>query len=204
MYIYSGPVYDWRKMTEEERAEAMRKRHLFSKGWHRPTDSPRGKWFHISAACFEHRPYIGICPERMTGFTDGLLNALDVASLEVSAWAVLPNHYHVLARVQDEAYLRKKLGRLHGRSSHDWNIQEGCTGRKCFHSLLAKPVASLAHRWATLNYIHHNPVKHGWVDRWQDWPYSSAHVYLQEMGREAVKRMWLEFPVLDMGKDWDD
>jgi putative transposase len=30
-----------------------------------------------------------------------------------------------------------------------------------------------------VNYIHFNPVKHGWVKRVADWPYSSFHRYVQ-------------------------
>ena len=29
-----------------------------------------------------------------------------------------------------------------------------------------------------LDYIHWNPVKHGWVDSVKDWPYSSFHRYV--------------------------
>jgi len=30
-----------------------------------------------------------------------------------------------------------------------------------------------------MDYIHHNPVKHGLVERVGDWPHSSFHVYVQ-------------------------
>ena len=60
------------------------------------------------------------------------------------------------------------------------------------------------HFWATLNYVHHNPVHHGYVEHWQDWPFSSAPEYLAEMGRAEAERLWLEYPVLDYGKGWDD
>lgn len=30
-----------------------------------------------------------------------------------------------------------------------------------------------------IDYVHYNPVKHGLVDRVQDWPYSSFHQYVQ-------------------------
>jgi putative transposase len=30
-----------------------------------------------------------------------------------------------------------------------------------------------------VNYIHWNPVKHGWVERARDWPYSSFHAYVR-------------------------
>ena len=60
------------------------------------------------------------------------------------------------------------------------------------------------HVQATLNYIHHNPVHHGYVERWQEWPYSSAAIYLQAVGMAEAERRWKAYPVLDYGKGWDD
>jgi len=31
-----------------------------------------------------------------------------------------------------------------------------------------------------MDYIHFNPVKHGWVDNVIDWPYSSFHRYYKK------------------------
>jgi putative transposase len=31
-----------------------------------------------------------------------------------------------------------------------------------------------------IDYIHHNPVKHGWVERVMDWPHSSFHRYVRQ------------------------
>jgi putative transposase len=62
---------------------------------------------------------------------------------------------------------------------------------------------SRRHFWATKNYIHNNPVHHGYVSRWQDWPFSSVHQYLDDVGRDEAVRIWNEYPVLDYGKDWD-
>ena len=60
------------------------------------------------------------------------------------------------------------------------------------------------HFWATVNYIHHNPVKHGYVEKWDEWPYSSAVDYLREIGREEATAVWKSYPLLDYGKGWDD
>jgi putative transposase len=69
---------------------------------------------------------------------------------------------------------------------------------------LVKPVTSEAHRWATVNYIHHNPVHHGYVKQWQEWPSSSAAQYVTAVGREFATRMWKQYPVLEMGRGWDE
>jgi putative transposase len=55
----------------------------------------------------------------------------------------------------------------------------------------------------TSYYVLHNAVRHGYVERWQDWPYSNAKQYLEEVGRETAERRWRAFPLLDYGKDWD-
>ncbi len=60
------------------------------------------------------------------------------------------------------------------------------------------------HFWATLNYIHNNSVKHGYVKRWQDWPFSSAKQFIEKYGRERTLEIWKEYPVLEYGVGWDD
>ena len=59
------------------------------------------------------------------------------------------------------------------------------------------------HYWATLNYVHHNPVRHGYVERWTDWPWSSAAEYLAQTGASEAKRAW-RIPIHEYGKNWDD
>jgi putative transposase len=59
------------------------------------------------------------------------------------------------------------------------------------------------HFCSTLNYVHHNPVHHGYVEHWQDWPWSSAAKFLQHIGREGAKEIWDKYPILDYGKKWD-
>lgn len=59
------------------------------------------------------------------------------------------------------------------------------------------------HFYAALNYVLHNAVRHGYVEHWQDWPYSNAAQYLENIGRVECLRRWNEYPILDFGKDWD-
>ncbi len=54
-----------------------------------------------------------------------------------------------------------------------------------------------------MNYIHHNPVRHGYVERRQDWPYSSATEFLAGLSCQEAERIWREFP-LDKYGGWDD
>jgi REP-associated tyrosine transposase len=46
-----------------------------------------------------------------------------------------------------------------------------------------------------VDYIHWNPVKHGWVRRARDWPHSSFHSYLR---RGTYEKNWGEIAVADV------
>jgi len=53
------------------------------------------------------------------------------------------------------------------------------------------------------DYIHYNPVKHGWVEQVKDWPYSTFHNYVKKgfypinWGCETVR-----FSDQEFGESW--
>ena len=112
-------------------------------------------------------------------------------------------HYHVLLRTDNIEALRHEMGLLHGRTAYNWNGEDAQRGRKVWFNCVDRAIKSHRHFWATINYIHNNPVKHGYVDDWQDWLWSSAAEFLERVGRERALQIWREFPVLDYGKKWD-
>jgi len=140
----------------------------------------------------------------MADFCEALLATLEPVTTGIHAWCVLPNHYHLLVSVPDLRATTRALGRLHGRTSYRWNQEEHTRGRQVWHAAADRWMRSDRHFWATMNYIHHNPVHHGYVKRWQDWPFSSAHELLAQLGPAAVERLWRAYPLADYGKGWDE
>ena len=160
--------------------------------------------YHLTAACFAHTAHIGYSTGRMSQFASGLLDVLHEGSDHVTAWVLLPNHYHALVRTEDVVSLLKALGKLHGRTSFAWNGEEAVRGRKIWHNAAETVMKSERHYYATVNYIHHNPVKHRYVEKWTEWPWSSAAAWLAEHGREAAAAQWREYPIGEYGAGWDD
>ena len=199
-------MYNWRKMTDHDRREALDTRKSKYRPWHSPPHRflPGDRQYIISAACFEHTPIIGATTDRMHAFTDELLKICDTHAQKLFAWCVLPNHYHVVLQTAEVKMLLADLGLLHGRSSYYWNGHDDCRGRQVWFNAVEREMRSPAHLWASINYVHHNPVKHGWVKRWQDWPWSSARRFLEETGLDEAKRIWQAYPIKDYGKGWDD
>jgi len=198
-------MYAWRKLTPAQREEALRERKQAKRPWHHPPHLTGDglEPYLFTAACYEHHPVIGHSPQRLAQFSAELVGVFDLLGLAIRAWVVLPNHYHVLAATSSPRKVLSQLGRLHGRSSHAWNGEENTPGRQVWHGAVETLMKSEAHLWATLNYVHHNPVKHGLVQHWQDWPYGSACEYLDEVGRTEAERIWRAYPVRDYGKTWD-
>lgn len=197
-------MYRWRRMTDEQRREILLQRRIEARPWHSPPHLVAETTLYlITAACYEHKPHIGHSAERMVAFEQSLQETLNPHCREVFAWTVLPNHYHVLVDTPDVKALLSALGRLHGRTSYTWNLEENCRGRKVWFNLAETAMKSDRHFWATLNYVLHNAVRHGYVARWTDWPHSNARDYIDAIGREEATRVWREYPILDYGADWD-
>ena len=198
-------AYRWRRMTAEQRREVLEQRRSRRLPWHGPPHyESDGKVYLITAACFEHKPIIGITPRRMAEFEAELLETLTESGCpRIFAWILLPNHYHVLAHCPDIKATLGEIGILHGRKSYLWNGEDVRRRRQVWHRAAETAMKSDAHFWATLNYVLNNAVRHGYVERWQDWPYSNAAQYLAEVDRELAERRWRQYPILDYGKDWD-
>jgi putative transposase len=198
-------MYQWRKMTDEERERVMKLRRSRRFPMHSPPhlDLEGNNQYIITAACYEHAHVIGKNVERMTACETDVLQICRNFSSAVYAWSILPNHYHVLLATDRIKDLRDGLGQYHGRSSFSWNGEDDQRGRKVWHNCFERPMKSERHFWASLNYVHHNPIHHGYAEAWQDWPWSSAKEFLEQTGREKVLEIWTRYPILEYGKKWD-
>jgi putative transposase len=199
------PVYLWRKLNPKKRNELLSWRKKQGYPWHSPPHLAVPKTrYHITAACDEHRSHIGFSEDRIQAFCTVLLETLVSSGASVNAWCVLPNHYHALVTSHTILKALAALGKMHGRFSYEWNKVETTKGRQVWCRAVERYMRSDKHFWATFNYIHHNPVRHGYAAKWQEWPFSSAAGYLEQVGRSAAMETWLKYPVLDYGRGWDD
>jgi putative transposase len=112
---------------------------------------------------------------------DLLLEALSEASsryaVEVHAYCLMSNHFHLLAR--------SKAGKLSdfmrfavGRFSRMHNLRRGSDGPLFRGRFTSKEIDSDSHLVECLRYIHLNPVRAGLVTTAEQWDFSSARAYL--------------------------
>ena len=198
-------MYYWRNLSDTQREKVLKQRITRGLPWHRPPHLrfEGNHCFIITAACYEHAHIMGKSTDRMDAFQQSLVETFNETGARLRAWCIWPNHYHLLGQTEKLAELRKQIGRLHGRTSRQWNLQDQTVGRKVWYNYFDRDMKSDRHYWASLNYVHNNAVHHGYVDKWQDWPFSSVHEFLEDVGHDEAARIWREYPVLDYGKLWD-
>ena len=108
---------------------------------------------------------------------------------EIHGWVVLPEHFHCVLELPhgDTDYptrlrlikigFSKSLPKTERRSAV--RIKRGERGiwqRRYWEHLIRDEADYRAH----LDYIHYNPVKHGWAKQVKDWPYSTFHRWVRQ------------------------
>ena len=197
--------YDYRKLTPEEREEVLRQRRERGYPLHSPPHPFRQAGHYlITAANLEHQPIMAL-PARRTDFETRLLTALENIRADINGWVILPNHYHALIGVESFDLVSAAFKQLHGATSREWNLTDGTTGsRRVWYRFTDQMIRDERHFHRALNYVHFNPVKHGYVTDPYEWPWLSLQNYVDSHGRDWLREKWKEYHPGDFGKGWDD
>jgi REP element-mobilizing transposase RayT len=122
---------------------------------------------------------------------------------ETFAYCLLPNHFHFALRTrteeEQEAYHREQIGpflengpifKLRDPSrafnnlfiaySRAFNKATNRTGALFERPFERKIVDNHRYLMTLIAYIHHNPQKHGFVDNFRDWPWTSYGAVLSD------------------------
>jgi len=196
-------MYEYRSLTPEQQQKIVQER--IDRGFppHSPPHLIRDQTTYLlTATCYEHKPHLHQ-PDRRQQVLNSWFEQGSDRNIELRAWVILPNHYHLLVEVKDFNDVGRVFGRIHGSTSHQWNLDDKVTKRKIWYRYSDRAIRSERHYYTTLNYIHYNPVKHGWAESPYDWAESSVHWYLSDRGRDWLRDAWVNYPVKDYGKDWD-
>jgi putative transposase len=111
---------------------------------------------------------------------------------EIVAWVVLPDHLHAIWSLPEgdgdfsTRWMLIKAGFSRGIPKDEWirasrqrKGERGLWQRRFWEHLIVDENDLQRH----VDYIHINPVKHGYVARASEWPYSSIH--------RDIRRGWL-------------
>ena len=198
-------AYEYRRLSPKERERVVQQRRERGYPRHAPPHPFRhaGHYF-ITAVNYEHANIMAT-PERRTEFEDHLLSHLAEIGAELGAWVILPNHYHVEVGVASLDDISHVLQHVHGSTARAWNLADGCTGRRrVWYKFQDRVIRDEAHFHRAINYIHYNPVKHGYVDSPYDWPWASLETYESNYGRDWLREQWKRYTPSDDAQEWHE
>jgi len=143
-------------------------------GHHPPHIHLDNTWYIITASTVGHAHFLSSeAAKRLVRDTlEGLIVEFGIT---LRAWVVLNDHYHLLLKTRVGKDLSRFFIRLHGSTSRQINLWDEAAGRQVWHNYWDTCIRTEYDLWTRFNYIHHNPVKHGYVQRPEDWPFSSYH-----------------------------
>lgn len=155
-----------------------------------------GAWYHVmnrgrrSEEIFvddtDRREFIKLLQETVAGW-----------NLQVSAYCLMPNHYHLLVQTPD-GNLGRCMRHLSGVYTQRFNRRHKKEGQLFRGRYKAVLVEADSHLLEVLRYIHRNPIEAGIVESLADYPWSSHQGY-----RSAARKwQWLhKAPLLSMLSD---
>ncbi len=153
-------------------------------------------WYLITAATLDHARHLA-GEESKTIVRDTLRSLVLRFDIRLLAWVILDNHYHLLLRPKHGEALSQLVRQLHGRSSREINLHDKAQGRQIWHNYWDTRVRSESDLWVHVNYVHNNPVKHGYVKDLGAWKFSSYAYYRRTKGEEWLLDCLQRYPVID-------
>ncbi len=121
--------------------------------------------------------------------------------VETHAWCLMPNHFHLAVTIKPEEVLQehframtkkaeapdsdeglslwisKTFGRFFNAYSSAFNKMYQRRGRLFYQGVNRKAIDGENHLSLVIDYIHNNPVKHGFASEAARWEHSSIHSY---------------------------
>jgi len=163
---------------------------------HPPHYCPDHRWALISAASIDRQPLFADSAEKQI-VRDCLKTKVVDFGAVLRAWVILDQHYHLLIKFSNGDQLSRFVAALHGVTARKLNLAAGQVGRRVWDNYWDTGIRGEADLWTRFNYIHHNPVKHGYVENMGDWPWSSYRFHRDRRGRDWMIDVMARYPVVD-------
>lgn len=112
---------------------------------------------------------------RLSLLRDELLRTIERFNWDLRAWAVFPNHYHLVAVSPDDGdSLRALIQAFHSATARGVNKLDQEPGRKVWFQYWDTCIAHDSSYFARMHYVITNPVKHGIVQNADDYLYGCS------------------------------
>jgi putative transposase len=132
----------------------------------------------LTASIYESAPLME-SPRHKAEWRDAFYEAAKIFQWEIIAWVVLDNHYHAIVQSPESANnLSKFINSYHKFTARKWNDENGLNGRQVWWNYWDTCIRSERDYYNRLRYVFWNPVKHGLVEKPEDYNFSNYGEYL--------------------------
>lgn len=157
-------------------------------------------WYFVTASTVNRAPILAT-DEHFNLWMAAFRGLVEEFKVKLVAWVVLPNHYHFLFMPNTANDLGAFMKRLNGGVSRKLNLLDHQQGRAVWYSYWDTCIRGERDFWTRFNYIHYNPVKHGYVNSPGDWRFSSYQLYARDSGESWLDGCVKDFPIYDLFDD---
>ena len=143
-------------------------------------------------------------PDDYHRLREGLAQTVGRYGWETAAFALMPNHLHLLIRTPQPNLSRGMQYLLSGYAN--WHARRHERPGHLFQGRFrGELIEDETYFWAVSRYIHLNPVRgrRPLAPHPRDWPWSSIREYAETKGEDWIVQTWREYPLGDYGKGWD-
>ena len=158
---------------------------------HAPVHRLDSDGIYIVTAATLHKAHLFADAARLTSLQNQLLTLAKEYQWRLEAWAVFTNHYHFIARSNnDSASLKRLLTHLHADSAREVNRVDDTIGRRVWFNFWDTKLTYERSYLARLNYVHQNPIKHKLVAKANQYRWCSAAWFERVASPAMVKSIY--------------
>ncbi|MBX3119491.1 MAG: transposase [Fimbriimonadaceae bacterium] len=164
------------------------------KTWpHAPSKVVTHPGTYIITAATYHKLKLFDSAAKLDLLMDALFSTVEAQGWQLQAWAIFPNHYHLVGfSPEHDGAVRQLTKALHAMTAQQLNKIDGQPGRTVWYRSWDTRVTFERSYLARLAYVHNNPVKHGIVTDAIEYRWCSAR-WLQEEGDRPFVESVLSF-----------
>ena len=150
--------------------------------------------YFVTGATTSKKPYFAV-DHAKENFQNSLFSRSSVLGWQLEAWAILDNHYHFIAQAPADASSLTRLIRvIHSISANFINKLDGIQGRRVWFNYWDSCITNETSYLARLRYVNMNPVKHGHVEKPEDYRFSSYRWFV-EMAKPEFQHLVFSQPI---------
>ncbi len=142
----------------------------------------------VTAGIYHKQPLLDT-PERRDLVLEQLFAYANEFHWHLQAWALMQNHYHIVARADDAANMASFIGKYHANTARALNLMDKAPGRRVWFQFWDTHITTEKSWLARLRYVHTNPVHHGVTEDADSYRWCSAAWFNRNANKSFVNTL---------------